>query len=576
MFLKCSEIKSLGGKVYKNYKIVVSVRKEGKVKHKILFSLGSLTDEKAEQIRQVLLVNSSPNEMLVRIDDVIVEENIDFLDIYTFRLLWKEWGFDEVFKSLPFAERLVLNRCLKPKSKIAAAEWNRGCVLDYIPGNKDANNKYGVYADLENINKMEETIQQHIARTMIKNEVDDLNAVVYDITSTYFEDTQCTIALRGYSRDKRPDKLQIVIALAISSKGYPFYWKVYQGNTQDITTMQSFVDDVKSRFGIEKCLLVFDRGMVSEDNIKYMDDNGYEYITAIDKNEISGLDIIGLGVFSETDESNINDKLQGYSIYNDSLRFKEFCIDKKRYIIGFSLERKEEERYSRTEKIKKFEADIETMNQKLLDAKRSRNLDKAKVRVNGLIKKYKMTRMVDVQYEEVLVARGENELKTFKVIAKVSEYELSKAVLLDGVTCFYTNTSVEKVSAKRTIQHYREKNKVEESFHEIKSHIRIRPIFVSRTGRVCAHVTICILAYLLMNTLEERLDGKGINMSLDGILEELGRCKINIISSKDNVLKRATITKMSDSQSTILRHLGYKNVTGLKEVKSIIKSLNAV
>lgn len=65
-------------------------------------------------------------------------------------------------------------------------------------------------------------------------------------------------------------------------------------------------------------------------------------------------------------------------------------------------------------------------------------------------------------------------------------------------------------------------------------------------------------------------------MSLDRILEELGRCKINILSSKNNVLKRATITKMSDSQLTILKYLGYKNVQGLKEVKDIIKKLNVL
>ena len=89
------------------------------------------------------------------------------------------------------------------------------------------------------------------------------DAFFYDFTSSYFEGSRCVIAKLGYSRDHRPDREQLVIALMITPEGYPFYWRVLAGNTQDITTIESLVSDIKRRFGIEHCTLVFDRGMVS-------------------------------------------------------------------------------------------------------------------------------------------------------------------------------------------------------------------------------------------------------------------------------------------------------------------------
>ena len=573
MFLKCSEIKSDKGKIYKNYKIVESVRKKDKVKHKILYPLGTLSDQKAEQIRKVLAVVSSPNDILIRLEDVIVEENINFLDIYIFRLLWKEWGLDKLFEKCPCIERLVINRCLSPRNKIGAMEWNRGCILDYIGEAKVQDNKFGVYTDLDRIAKMEEATQRHIGDKIRELGYDSLDAVIYDITSTYFEETNCIIAFRGYSRDHRPDKLQIVIALAITPKGYPFYWKVYKGNTQDITTVESFVDDVKKTFGIEKCLLVFDRGMVSSDNIEYIEGAGYEYITAIDKDEIEGLGINDLPAFGEIDENNISKILNGYQQYDGCLQYKEHIIGEKRYILGFDLGRKMEERTCRQEKIEKFKQSIKNINEDLITACRSRDLQKVQAKVNYLVKRYKFSRIVHTNYEEITLERGKKDIKSYRMDISFNENELKKAGRLDGVTCFYTNTANDRVSAEGVIRQYRQKNRVEESFHEMKSHIKVRPVFVSRSVRVRAHVTICVLACLLLNTLEERIAGMSDVSGMDGILDELGKCKINVLTIKDNTMTHAVITKMTELQKSILRTLGYESICTSKEIKNVLKKL---
>ena len=94
---------------------------------------------------------------------------------------------------------------------------------------------------------------------------------------------------KGYSRDHRADRLQITIALVITANGYPFYWRVMPGNTQDITTVKDLIMDLKERFGIEECLLVFDRGMVSQNNLKAIVQKKLSYVSALDKDEIPAL-----------------------------------------------------------------------------------------------------------------------------------------------------------------------------------------------------------------------------------------------------------------------------------------------
>ena len=122
------------------------------------------------------------------------------------------------------------------------------------------------------------------------------DVLFYDITSSYFEGSKCLIAKYGYSRDHRPDNQQIVLALMITKEGYPFYWQVMEGNTTDITTIETLVANIKQRFKIKTCTLVFDRGMVSADNLACIEQGELRYISAMDKNEIKKTGVLDLAI----------------------------------------------------------------------------------------------------------------------------------------------------------------------------------------------------------------------------------------------------------------------------------------
>jgi transposase len=111
------------------------------------------------------------------------------------------------------------------------------------------------------------------------------NVLFYDITSSYFEGDGCKSAQFGYSRDKRPDKKQINWGLVLTKDGFPITHEVYPGNVPDKTTVDYICDKLKNKFGISRCIFIGDRGLITEDNIKILTENKYEYIIMYEKCE---------------------------------------------------------------------------------------------------------------------------------------------------------------------------------------------------------------------------------------------------------------------------------------------------
>jgi transposase len=109
--------------------------------------------------------------------------------------------------------------------------------------------------------------------------------LLYDVTSTYFEGELkgCPIAKRGYSRDSRPDRPQVCIGLVVTEEGFPLGYEVFAGNTHDSKTVQSIVESFERKYGTLNRMWVFDRGMVSEANLKFLRERGSQYIVGTPK-----------------------------------------------------------------------------------------------------------------------------------------------------------------------------------------------------------------------------------------------------------------------------------------------------
>jgi len=128
MFLKKST-SALQGKTYNHNKVVESYRENGKVKHRILFTLGALTDEQAAQMQLAISAYSDPEILVSKLDDLVVTKHLAYLDIISLHHLWRSWKLDKFFKTDRWIKSMVFNRCIDPVAKINIRDWLGKTVL---------------------------------------------------------------------------------------------------------------------------------------------------------------------------------------------------------------------------------------------------------------------------------------------------------------------------------------------------------------------------------------------------------------------------------------------------------------
>ena len=116
--------------------------------------------------------------------------------------------------------------------------------------------------------------------------------LLYDLTSTYFEGEAAEVesAARGYSRDHRPDTLQVLVALVVTPEGFPVAYEVFDGDTADVTTLEEIVDKIESKYGMRGRVWVFDRGVVSEDNLQDLRQRGAYYLVGTPRRKLANFE----------------------------------------------------------------------------------------------------------------------------------------------------------------------------------------------------------------------------------------------------------------------------------------------
>ncbi len=144
-----------------------------------------------------------------------------------------------------------------------------------------------------------------------------------------------------------------------------------------------------------------------------------------------------------------------------------------------------------------------------------------------------------------------------------------------GVTCFQTNAPEPLLSTEAIIGWYRRKNRVEEAFHEIKSPLALRPLFVSRSERIRAHVMTCVLAYGLYNAMEERLRQHHRTESPETVLRELASSQMNRLRIQSTGQTRITLTEPAPVQRLYLADLECEQVVAPSTVQSVIQAMQS-
>jgi hypothetical protein len=288
-----------------------SYREGGKVKKRTIANISKLPMEVVEQLR-ILLHGGHAVESFE--DSIEVLRSLPHGHVAAVLGMLIKTGLDHIIspeksRVLSLILAMIVARIIEPQSKLATARGldpetassSLGEVLGLGPVTEN-----DLYGAMDWLSGEQERIENSLAAKHLRGGA----LVLYDITSTYFEGRTCPLAQLGYSRDGKSDKLQIVIGLLCAPDGCPVVVEVFEGNTSDSSTVESQVKKVQERFGIERVVLVGDRGMITEARLKkgLRDTEGLDWITALRAPQISKLVASGgiqLGVFDKRDMAEI-------------------------------------------------------------------------------------------------------------------------------------------------------------------------------------------------------------------------------------------------------------------------------
>ncbi len=510
-------------KVYKSYAIAVSYREGKKVKKRTLWPIGKLTDEQADQIRRICQIAKGKGQLVTQLKDIVVKETKAYLDLAVVNEIWNQWHLDAAFDfditesklSTPLiAKILTMNRCTNPCSHYAVPAWAQKMALaEVLDLDLNGLTDDKIYYELDKIHKNKISIENHLFKQTYQRNPESYGFIDYDLTTSYFVGYKCNLSAFGKGKIECHGRRQVLLGVLINDQGYPFKWDVFPGNTAEVKTLKQNINACKNRFELsgKNVTLVFDRGIISDDNAIFIDKANMKYISALDRNQIPSCGV-SLKPFArlsiDIDRGQIPQP-DGFKKFDDDLSFNDCgTVDGKRFIIGFNPNLFIEDRRNRDEKIIFFETFLKNENKQLKKAKRDRSLEATKNRiVNELtrlkIKKYyKPPKLYPLSVRKTLKDGTVKAVKSYRVEIEKKNDVIESDKQLDGVCVFVTN-HIERhgrgfrLKPKAIVSAYRNKAKIEDVFKNVKSFLKLRPFFVNTDNHVKAVYTICILAYFI-------------------------------------------------------------------------------
>ena len=574
------------------YSLVEPYRENGKNRHRVIKYLSGLTQEEAQQVRRGLAVMKGLDIETIKVDDLIFANHWRYLDVAFLDVIWKQWKLSKIFpqsdgkdvQTSEIAKILTIYRCLDPGSYLSAVDWFNKTALDrilHIDGQHI--NKSRIFRELDLIEDRKEDIVRYLYKALKKQDEDNMHIVFYDLTDSYFEGRKCELASAGRTKSNGFRKKRVVLSLLVNSRGYPFAWDILEDYTADVETIKDLSTQWKTefKFGDNEIVLVFDRGMVSDENLKHLELEKYKYITALDKNQIPNMQNVNIERFESVNEESMTEQIlkMGFKKYDDSTYYETVgTVDGRRYVLIFNPEMLKDQRKSRKELIQRAKDYLDDENKALSGAKKSRNRDKTRDRIDKQLGAMKAKNFVGYDLEPLVIKSEGKEIISFRIVPKETDGNrkaIKKAERTDGLWMIVTNTPSKRgdkniFTEDDLIRAYRDKNQIEQAFKDVKSFIKIQPFIVWTPKHVRAHYTICVLSYLLDITIANRLKEVDIGVKspqkVYEVLKEGIIGKITIESRGDEFLKLMTL---QSQQKAILELFRSENVVRREYLKSM-------
>jgi transposase len=534
MYLRSTRRKK-DGKLHRYYSIVESRRlSTGHVAQRTVLYLGEINDKQEASWRKSLSVFDDDRRQYTTMslfpdDRVIPDDAIDGIRVRLGELelrnprvfgncwlgceLWRELGLDEFWQERLSEGReaigwekvlqlLVVNRLIEPGSEyrlhrhwFLTSAMDQLLNTDFVVAEKDR-----LYRCLDRILKHKRELFVFLRKKWADLFHADFEVLLYDLTSTYFEGEmeQNPKAQRGYSRDGRPDCLQLVIALVVTTDGFPLAYEVMDGNTSDRTTLREFLTQVENTYGKAKRVWVMDRGIPTEEILAEMraPERATFYLVGTPKSRISQHEKQWLDL--------------PWQRVRDSVEVKLYTHENELYVLAKSDGRQQKEIAMRRRRLVRLLLKLRAMRRSLPSRDqlllRIGAAKKEAGRAFGLVK-------IQLPGKDEAVTRDSFRFQLDKTRLKEVERR-------DGYYLLRSNLTGEDPAVLWS--RYVQLTQIESVFRSLKSELGIRPIYHQKEDRADAHILIAFLAYCLQVTLKNRLMAYAPGLTPSAVLEKLG------------------------------------------------------
>jgi len=563
------------GKTHVYWRLVRSVRRNGKVIQETVAQLGELDAEgrtRAKTLARQITGRGDQRELFepadlddapvaVRLKQLRLERGRAFGDVWLGWTLWRALRLDALCAELlprgrepvPWSTMvavLVIARLCEPSSELHIAEdWYRRTALeDLLRLASERVNDDRLYRALDRLLPHKQAIEQHLVKRL--GELFDLSydLLLYDVTSTYFEGLAARnpLAQRGHSRDHRPDCKQVCIALVVTREGMPLGYEIFPGNRVDVTTVEEIVEAMEARYGIANRVWVMDRGMSSAENVAWLQETKRRYLIGAPKGELKKW---SREIAEAKDWRTVRGGVEA-----------KLCTGpdgQETFLLCRSADRREKERAMHARFAKRIEERLETLGRRLERSRRRLDRGPLERQIGRILEKNSRA----AGRYQIRVEDDATQPAGLRLLWSAKPAWDDWAQHSEGT--YILRTNVHEWSEEELWRTYIQLTEAEAAFRIHKTDLSIRPIWHQKAERVQAHILVCFLAYVLWKTLEQWQQRAGLGNSPRTILEELARIQstdvvLPLADGSRRELRIRCVVRPDKAQAMLLDRLGLR------------------
>jgi len=461
--------------------------------------------------------------------------------------LWEELGlrtfWDQVLGEqrgqVPWAkvvELLTVNRLCAPRSELSVHEkWFPQTAMDLLlDTDSGVAEKDRLYRCLDRMIHYKEALERHLADKWRDLFGATFDVLLYDLTSTYFEGQAMEVdkARRGYSRDHRPDCLQILLAVVVTAEGFPLSYEVLPGNVRDEGTLEGALEAIERKHGKARRIWVFDRGVVSEANLQKLRERGAQYVVGTPRSQLK-----------EYEQRLLSGEWEEIS---KEVKVQLLAEGQETFVLARSEDRARKEEAMRWRQVRGLMRNLVCLRRAI---RRGTIKDQGKIlmRVGRLQERWPR----GWPYLEVHWQEG-------RLLWRWDREALRLAALRDGA--YLLRTNLKEHTPQGLWRMYVQLTEVEAVFRALKSEMAVRPIWHWVGPRVEGHVMVAFLGYCLWACLKQKLKAVGPSLTPWQLLDQFGRIvqvEVWFKLKTGGAICLPRITQPEPAQAILLHQLGW-------------------